>query len=642
LIIQLTKERISYRLAVICVAMTLILGSLFGLAQVASDFRDEITLTSDRIQRILNGAEINATNAALRLDDIQAAEIVKGLFVYDFIVRARIEDERGGILGSLERQAPQRKTRWLTDRFTESTLTRRMILTAPGNSNKVIGTLDIEVNFDLALSAFYERSWFALISEVIRNIILGGLLVILFYFLVTRALMQLAKSVGDANPESLENYRLKEPEGHVEDELGQLTRSINSFLRTISESQRKQASAEENLKRANDELERRVDERTSELRERELTLRLITDNIPVLVAYIDADGIYRFVNAQYEKDFALNRDNILGKTVSELWGTETYEKLKHHLDQAAGGEISIVEFEAQTAASDQPVIRRSTYVPNMDHNGNPQGFYVLSEDITDSRNREQELRNALIEAETANRTKTEFLANMSHELRTPLNAVIGFSELLTEKIFGELANEQQEEYVTNIYESGHHLLHLINDVLDVSAIEAHKLELNESEIEIEPTVESVLRMVKSRAEAEGVELKFEKRNCQQMILADERRMKQILVNLLSNAVKFTNSGGRVTTNWVLNEDQSMDISISDTGIGMREEEIEIALQKFGQIKSSDTDVIEGTGLGLPLTKGLVEAHGGNMIIESVFGEGTTVIVQLPSERVVDDSLLEVS
>ena len=772
-------ERISYRLAVICVAMTFVLGLLFGIAQVASDFRDEIKNKRENIHTILNGAKINAVNAALRLDEAQATEIVKGLFVYDFIVRVRINDEQGNALASLSRQTRDSSTRWLTNSFTNSTLIERMILHTPDDTFKEIGVLDIELDFDLALSSFYERSLFALISGVVRNIILGGLLVILFYFLVTRALLQLANSVAAADPNNLKDFRLAEPQGHGDDELGQLTKSINSFLQTISDSQNKQAQAEADLKKANDELELRVDERTSELlreiterktaqealrlsesrfrdiaestsdwiwetddkfryvyfsgeafvkfgwepdiligktlaqlvkeghlsiegeehnssiekmerhepfkdaefsikmkngeflfnwssgipffdesgkflgyrgtttditarklaqdklRESEQTLRLITDNIPVLIAYIDSNLMYRFVNAQYEKDFGISRDQIVGISIKDLWGPTVFEKLAIYTEKVAAGEISVVEFESTVGGeADKSVTRRSTYVPNTDETGTVQGFYVLSEDITEARNREQELHNALIEAETANRSKSEFLANMSHELRTPLNAVIGFSELLTEKIFGDLANDRQKEYVSNIHESGHHLLNLINDVLDVSAIEAHKLELSEEDLALKPMFDSAFRMVNSRAESQGIEIKGYFDDSPPKIRVDERRMKQVLVNILSNAVKFTDENGSVTAGWRLNEDGTLNLSISDSGIGMLEEEIDIALQKFGQIKRADRDVIEGTGLGLPLTKGLVEAHGGNMIIQSIYGKGTTIEIQLPQDRVI--------
>ncbi len=240
-----------------------------------------------------------------------------------------------------------------------------------------------------------------------------------------------------------------------------------------------------------------------------------------------------------------------------------------------------------------------------------------------------------LEAEAANRVKSEFLANMSHELRTPLNAIIGFSESLEQQVFGPLLNEKQQEYIKYIHESGCHLLELINEVLDVSVIEAGKLELDEAEINIKPTIEAALRLVGPRAEQGGIELVANLDNLASVIRVDERRLKQIFVNLLSNAVKFTDTGGTVSVNVKNNEQGSIEISFVDSGIGMTGSEIEVALESFGQVgKGKQNGEKEGTGLGLPLTKGLIEAHGGALNIKSAIDKGTTVTVMIPHDRVV--------
>jgi signal transduction histidine kinase len=293
-----------------------------------------------------------------------------------------------------------------------------------------------------------------------------------------------------------------------------------------------------------------------------------------------------------------------------------------------------IEFEYNIEIKGKPSIRKATYIPDIDEEGTIIGYYFLGEDITTARQRESDLEDARILAETANRSKSEFLANMSHELRTPLNAIIGFSEVLNEKIFGEMANKQQTEYVLNIHESGQHLLDLINDILDVSAIESEKFELNESNIHLHETVESALRMVKDRAQHAGIILLDNIAENAPMICADERRLKQIFVNLLSNAVKFTEEGGKVSVNIEPSDNETLALTVSDTGIGMNKKGIEKALEKFGQIHSENNNPTDGTGLGLPLTKGLVEAHNGTMIVESVVGEGTTVRIELPSSRIV--------
>lgn len=244
------------------------------------------------------------------------------------------------------------------------------------------------------------------------------------------------------------------------------------------------------------------------------------------------------------------------------------------------------------------------------------------------------LESARYEAEAASRAKSQFLANMSHELRTPLNAIIGFSSTMKERVFGDLGHEKYDEYVQDIANSGEHLLDLINDVLDVSAIEAGMLELHEEELECDKLIESALRLIKPRADSEGIEISKKLNFGACKLRADERRFKQIILNLLSNAVKFTPSGQRIEITTDVSRDHGAEIKISDQGSGMTEEEIEIALTPFGQVGGKRDEHLEGTGLGLPLTKALIEAHGGTLDFESQPNVGTTVTVNFPSERIV--------
>ncbi|MEO5338440.1 MAG: ATP-binding protein [Magnetospirillum sp. WYHS-4] len=236
-------------------------------------------------------------------------------------------------------------------------------------------------------------------------------------------------------------------------------------------------------------------------------------------------------------------------------------------------------------------------------------------------------------AEAANRAKSEFLANMSHELRTPLNAIIGFSDTIRYGAFGPLGNIKYQEYIENIYESGEHLLSLINDILDVSVIEAGRLELSIEVVEPARIADTSLRLVGQRADKGKVRLVNAVGENLPRLRADTRRVKQILVNLLSNAVKFTPPDGQVTLEGKLEADGTLLFEIVDTGIGMDESGLEKALQPFGQVDSGLARRYEGTGLGLPLTKGLIEAHDGSLEIRTALGQGTTAIVRFPPERV---------
>jgi len=234
-----------------------------------------------------------------------------------------------------------------------------------------------------------------------------------------------------------------------------------------------------------------------------------------------------------------------------------------------------------------------------------------------------------IRAEDANQSKSEFLANMSHELRTPLNAINGFSDIMKKEIFGPLGDPRYKEYVNDILFSGQHLLSLINDILDMSKIEAGKMTLNVEAIQMNDMIAQVLRIVRGRAEENRLKLIFEEADLRE-IEADPRAVKQVLLNLATNAIKFTPEGGAVTINVEPNS-AGLIIGVSDTGIGISREDIERLAQPFEQIDSQHSKTHEGTGLGLALSKSLVELHGGNFRIESVLGEGTTVIFTLPNK-----------
>jgi PAS domain S-box-containing protein len=421
------------------------------------------------------------------------------------------------------------------------------------------------------------------------------------------------------------------------------------FLRHLLREVEERLRAETELRNARDKLEIRVEERTLDLtgevdrhretlvalEERDILLRGILANSPNEIYIKDLDGRYLLANQQFLEVRGKARAELIGKTVGDIFPPEEAARyIEHDREVLDSGEV--IQREVTQVRNGVNHTQLLVKFPIRDKHGEIAALGCIGTDISVLKHAEQDLRRAMEEAELASRTKSEFLANMSHELRTPLNAVIGFSDSIKNEVFGPMENQRYAEYIDNIYESGEHLLELINDILDVSAIEAGRLELDEKELELTDVADASIRLVRSRAERGGVRLVNGIDRDAPAFFGDERRMKQIFLNLLSNGVKFTPEGGEVVLESHLSDEGALLVTVSDTGIGMDEEGLENALSPFRQGDSTIAHVHEGAGLGLPVTKGLVEAHGGFVKLESAPGKGTTVILCFPCQRVISN------
>lgn len=261
----------------------------------------------------------------------------------------------------------------------------------------------------------------------------------------------------------------------------------------------------------------------------------------------------------------------------------------------------------------------------------------LESDIASLTLAAEEVRQAKEKAEISDRAKTEFLANMSHELKTPLNAVIGFSEMMAKEALGPIGTPQYKQYAQEICDSGHHLAEIVNDILDLSRLEANAVEVHDERIRIEHIVASSLRLVADRARESDILLSVMIPSDCPMLIADQRMLKQMVSNLLTNAVKFTPQGGKVSITGAHMPDGNIEIAISDNGCGIPADVLGKVTQPFHQADASLNRKHEGTGLGLALVNSMMSLHGGRLVLESEPEAGTTAILQFPAERVAQDS-----
>ncbi|MTI10241.1 PAS domain-containing sensor histidine kinase [Curvivirga aplysinae] len=364
----------------------------------------------------------------------------------------------------------------------------------------------------------------------------------------------------------------------------------------------------------------------------ERRFRNFIENMPNAISYKNVDRKFVTTNKHWNKIFNPKNLPTLGKTVHEFIDTPQADHIYDEEEKIIQTGESI-EYEANVRLSDGSIVTTMTQrFPLKDIQGTIVGIGSIHTDMSKHNAVARELNQAKEAAEIANRSKSEFLANMSHELRTPLNAIIGFSEILQNELFGPMGVPSYKEYVDDINDGARHLLEILNDILDMSKVEAGEYHLEEEMFEAHAEVERCLRFIKERAAKNGLNVELAEIDREPILNGDRRVFKQILLNILSNAVKFTESGGTITIRLREDIDGCLEISVADTGIGIAEEDIPIVLQPFGQADTSLTRHVEGTGLGLSLVQRFMNLHQGKLHLESVLSEGTTVYVTFPQER----------
>jgi len=366
------------------------------------------------------------------------------------------------------------------------------------------------------------------------------------------------------------------------------------------------------------------------LRQSEATFRLLfsSNPIPMWAYEVGTSRILEVNNAAVEQ-YGYSREAFLAMTVDDIAPPDAAPAgFPRRQAIPAFGRLGI----RRHRKADGSEISVDAISHRLDFQGH-QAAIMAALDVTEQQRAEEEIRRAKEAAEAASRAKTELLANMSHELRTPLNAIIGFSEIMQAGLFGPLGTAKYDGYVADIRHSAGHLLTVITDILDLAKIEANSFRLHEGIVAPREVIASALRLVKPRADDAGISLHYDHRHGDVAIKVDETALKRVLINLLANAVKFSEAGGSVVVSSEFDVCGGFAISVADQGIGMAPEEIPIALTPFRQVNSGLQRKYEGTGLGLPIAKELVEMHGGTLTIESAPGTGTRVTILLPAARV---------
>lgn len=382
--------------------------------------------------------------------------------------------------------------------------------------------------------------------------------------------------------------------------------------------------------------ERRKAERA--LGEAEKKYRNIVQNAAGGIYQLTPEGLYLSANPALARILGFDKPEQLlreVKNANESVYTDTEERLK--FVKKLELEKEALQREVQMTRRDGEVIWVSESARAVrDEKGLMLFIEGSIEDITERKESEITIRNAKIQSDLANRAKSEFLSNMSHELRTPLNSIIGFSEMIKNEVFGPVGQKAYWEYSKDIYESGQGLLRVINEILDISKIEAGERQLNEGVIVVQETVRDCLGLLEHKLENNDLTVTVSLDNAPN-IVGEELSVKQILMNLLSNAIKFTPENGRVTISSHVDQEGRFHLSVSDTGVGLDDDGIAKALSPFGQVNSELNRSGSGTGLGLTLVDSLTKLHGGEFELFSQKGIGTTATVIFPKNRVVEKS-----
>ncbi|MBZ0180599.1 MAG: PAS domain S-box protein [Melioribacteraceae bacterium] len=604
------------------VILVLLLYSVLDIINYKAEMKENASLNAE-----LAG---NYSSAALLFGySDEAAELLKALEAIPSISDACIYDKDGNVFAGYRRSEDQEYTFPALQHEGENFKDSYLYVFKP-----------IYQNGDQIGTIFLRVSTSELDTKITSSIILFFLFIILLsgpvFFLASKLqslvsdpILKLADTATNFSED--QNYEIQ-LNLNRKDEIGMLYRKFNFMVDKI-----RKATSE--LKSLNEELEKRVELRTAELeksnrelrlterahRDSEERLRSILNRAPLLVYINDLEGKYIFVNKEFLRHTGFSLEEIIGKTDDELF-PEHRAKRNLLQNKKVINTKKTQYFENESIKEDGVHYFVDILFPISDSDNDIYATCGWTIDITERKKYEDALLQAKESAESADRLKSAFLATMSHELRTPLNSIIGFTGILMKELAGPL-NEEQKKQLNMIMSSGKHLLDLINDVLDISKIEAGELVVQLNEFDFKQSLRKVISIVEPLAEKKFLEIRVNIDPKISSIVSDGRRVEQIFLNLLNNAIKFTEEGYIEICSELKNG--CVVTSVKDTGVGIKPEDLAKLFKPFSQIDTGITRTHEGTGLGLSICKKLLEKLNGKIKVESEYNSGSTFIVELP-------------
>lgn len=586
-------------------------GLVFGVAQLAREYDQQLIDIRKTANAVLNSVEGAASQAAFTYDRYLAAGVADGLLRFEPIVTVEIFDEFGNSLVSRGTDTSDYENFWGAEFLPIETSTISAPLHHALEPVKVIGTLVVEVSSEQAAMYVLRQAGYEMLFALGRAFILAIILLFIFNRLFTRPLLKMADEFSRIDPDNPNKGLLPDASTYPANEFRAVVESVNKLLGSIS------GHIQERAKNA------------IALKESEQRFRSFAEIASDWLWEMDTDFRYTYFSPRAGEVLGFDVAGSIGKTRPELSSEPTDRpKWKQHLDDLKNHR----PFRNFTYDIHRPDGGSRTISlngePVFNENGVFTGYRGTGRDVTYEREAARTLDAALRRAEEANQAKSEFLATMSHEFRTPLNAILGFSEMLKGQYFGPLGGEKYVEYADAIRSSGGHMLGLVDQVLDISAIEAGKRTYEFKAVDVREVLDFAENDFRKAMADKKITLVMNVATELPKFRADSRSARQVMNNMLSNAVKFTRPGGTITVT-AAEKDDHISLQVADTGVGIPANRLPFIAEPFSRGLTDAYVAQEGAGLGLSIVKSLMNDHFGDLQIESEVGKGTVVTVFFP-------------